>query len=97
MSLNLTYSTNGWSGWKNTSTHILSPTLSVVYCMTGKCCIVKTLLNYGLCRHHGNLQLEEEDAVEGVAHGPGEEEVAEQVKVGLQALFLVVQSDGIRL
>lgn len=30
-----------------------------------------------------DLQLEEEHAVEGMAHGPGEEELAEQVEVGL--------------
>lgn len=30
-----------------------------------------------------DLQLEEQDAVEGVAHVPGKEEVAKQMKVGL--------------
>lgn len=41
---------------------------------------------------HGNLQLEEENAVESMAHGPGEEEAAKQMKVGLQVLSLVTQS-----
>ena len=40
---------------------------------------------------HGNLQLEEENTVESVAHGPGEEEAAEQVQVWLEALGLVEQ------
>lgn len=75
---------------KNTSTHMLPPTLSVVYCTTGKPRTVK-MLNYRLHHRHGNLQLEEEDAVEGMAHGSGEEEVAKQMKVGLQTLGLVVQ------
>lgn len=55
------------------------------------------MLNYGLHRRFGNLQLEEEDAVEGMTHWPGEEEVAEQMKVGLQVLCLVVQRYCIRL
>lgn len=65
--------------------------------MVDNCCNITTLQNYGLHHHHGNLQLEEEDAVESMAHGPGEEEVAKQMKVGLQALSLVEQSYCIRL
>lgn len=42
----------------------------------------------------GDSQLEEEHAVEGVAHGAGEEEVAEQVEVGLQALCAVGPGGG---
>lgn len=65
---------------------------SVICCIISKRCEGK-ILRY---RHHGNLQLEEENAVEGMAHWPGEEEVAKQMQVGLQALSSVVQS-SIRL
>lgn len=75
---------------KHPPTHSLLHSHSVIHCMIGKCCKGKILQNYGLYNHHGNLQLEEENAVEGMAHGPGEEEVAKQMKVGLQALSLVV-------
>lgn len=88
--------------WTNETGKTHPPTSSLLhsvlfFCMVGKRCNGMILQNYLLHHHHGNLQLEEEDAVESMAHGPGEEEVAKQMKVGLQALSLVVQSYCVRL
>lgn len=58
-----------WRDGKNIHPHALSHTLCYsLYYWKGN-----ILQNSALHHHHGNLQLEEEDAVEGMAHGPGEE------------------------
>lgn len=80
-------SSGGTNGLERQGRH--PPTYSLQHCIVLS---VKGALwqNYDIHHHHGNLQLEEKNAVEGMAHGPGEEEMAKQMKVGLQTLCLAL-------